>query len=287
MRSGFAAGAIFEGCETAAAATPAAEVARKVRRVMSDMGAYGSDDLPADVYETGNWYIRRRMRLVLFDIDGTILTDRGASRSAFADALRETYGYDGDLARYDFSGRTDPQIAHMVLGDAGFTREDVEARVEQLWERYLAGLARNATPERVLVMPGIRELIAELHERADVVLALLTGNIEPGARLKLGGANLNGYFPFGAFGSDSADRTQLPPVAVRRASERLGHEFRGSDVVIIGDSIYDVRCGVPYDATTIAVASGKTPAETLRAENPRHLFASAEDLGAMIDAILG
>jgi phosphoglycolate phosphatase len=227
------------------------------------------------------------MRLVLFDIDGTILTDRGASRSAFADALRDTYGYTGDLARYDFSGRTDPQIAHMVLADAGFSRGEVESRFDDLWQRYLAGLARNATPGRVQVMPGIPELIDALHERDDVVLALLTGNIEPGARLKLAGASLNDYFPFGAFGSDSADRTELPPIAVRRANEQLGMHFEGADVVIIGDSIYDVRCGVPWEATTIAVASGKTPAELLRAENPTHFFPNAADVSAVLSAILG
>jgi phosphoglycolate phosphatase len=226
------------------------------------------------------------MRLVLFDIDGTLLTDRGASRAAFADALRETYGYDGDLGRYDFSGRTDPQITHMVLRDAGFEREEVEARLEALWKVYLAALSRNATPERVQVMPGIRELVAALHEREDVALALLTGNIERGARLKLGGASLNDYFPFGAFGSDSADRTELPPFAVRRASDRLGHHFRGRDVVIIGDSIYDVRCGVPYEATTIAVASGKTPADVLRAENPTFFFENAGDVTAVLEAIM-
>jgi phosphoglycolate phosphatase len=226
-------------------------------------------------------------RLVLFDIDGTILTDRGASRAAFGDALHAVYGYDGELSRYDFSGRTDPQIAHMVLRDAGHAPEAIDAALPRLWERYLAGLARNATPERVKVMPGIPELLAELESHAEVVLALLTGNIEPGARLKLAGPGLNDYFPFGAFGSDSADRTQLPPIAMERASAHFGRDFRGADVVIIGDSIYDVRCGVPYEATTIAVASGKTPAETLRAENPRHFFESAEDLGAMMDAILG
>jgi phosphoglycolate phosphatase-like HAD superfamily hydrolase len=226
------------------------------------------------------------MRLILFDIDGTLLTDGGASREAFGDALRQVYGYDGDLARYDFSGRTDPQIAHMVLADAGFSREDIEQRMPRLWEIYLAGLAHNATPDRVQVMPGMRELVALLHEHVDVSLALLTGNIEQGARLKLGGAALNDYFAFGAFGSDSADRTELPPVAIRRASEHLGKHFRGRDVVIIGDSIYDVRCGVPYDATTIAVASGRTPADVLRAENPRHFFESAADVHAVLEAIL-
>ncbi|HEX6096412.1 MAG TPA: HAD family hydrolase [Thermoanaerobaculia bacterium] len=226
-------------------------------------------------------------RLVLFDIDGTILTDRGASRSAFADALRSVFGYDGDLARYDFSGRTDPQIAHMVLRDAGHEPAAIDAALPRLWEVYLDGLARNTTPGRVQVMTGIRELLAELEKHDDVVLALLTGNIEPGARLKLGGPGLNGYFPFGAFGSDSSDRTKLPPIAMQRASAHVGKEFRGADVVIIGDSIYDVRCGVPYEATTIAVASGKTPAETLRAENPTHFFEDVSDLGAVLRAMLG
>ncbi len=227
------------------------------------------------------------MRLVLFDIDGTILTDRGASRDAFRVALEAVYGYDGDLSRYDFSGRTDPQIARMVLRDQGLTDDSIDDHLPRLWEIYLEGLARNATTERVRVLPGVRELVAALHEHEDVVLGLLTGNIEPGARLKLGGAEMNGYFAFGAFGSDSADRTKLPPIAVERASEHCHHQFSGAEVVIIGDSVYDVRCGVPYEATTIAVASGKTALETLRAENPRHLFESAADLGALMNAILG
>ncbi len=226
-------------------------------------------------------------RLVLFDIDGTILTDGGASRSAFADALERVYGYAGDLSRYDFSGRTDPQIAHMVLADAGIDRDEIERALPKLWELYLGGLERNVANGRVHVMAGIPELLAELHTHEEVVLALLTGNIEAGARLKLGGANLNDYFPFGAFGSDSANRNDLPPIAMHRASQHLGKEFRGADVVIIGDSIYDIRCGVPYEATTIAVASGKTPAEKLRAEKPTHFFEDVSDLASMLRAVLG
>jgi phosphoglycolate phosphatase-like HAD superfamily hydrolase len=222
------------------------------------------------------------MRLVLFDIDGTLLTDRGAARDAFATALSEVYGYAGDLSRYDFSGRTDPQIARTVLGDANIDPGDMTS----LWDVYLSELARNATRERVRALPGIRALVDALHAHGGVILGLLTGNIEPGARLKLGGAELNDYFPFGAFGSDSADRNELPPVAVQRASALHGHRFEGRDVVIIGDSIFDIRCGVPYDATTIAIASGKTPAETLRAEEPTFLFDSAEDVQAVLAAIM-
>jgi phosphoglycolate phosphatase len=227
------------------------------------------------------------MRLVLFDIDGTLITDTGAARDAFRVALARVYGYDGDLSRYDFSGRTDPQIARMVLRAHGLSDAAIEAGAPELWEIYLERLGRNATPDRVRALAGIPELLEALESHAGVVLALLTGNLEQGARLKLGGAALNGYFPFGAFGSDSADRNELPPIAVQRAVDHCGRQFAGEDVVIIGDSVYDVRCGVPYGATTIAVASGKTPAETLRAENPRHLFESAEDLDALLRAILG
>jgi phosphoglycolate phosphatase-like HAD superfamily hydrolase len=226
------------------------------------------------------------MRLVLFDIDGTLLNDGGAAREAYASALEAVYGHRGDLRRYDFSGRTDPQITHMVLGDAGLPAAEIDAAMPRLWDHYLEALERTARG-RVRELPGIRPLLETLASDPRVVLGLLTGNIEPGARVKLGNAALNGFFPFGAFGSDSSRREELPPIAVERACHAVGHRFGGRDVVIIGDSIYDVRCGVPHAATTIAVASGKTSAEMLRAENPDHLFASAEDHDAMFAAIVG
>jgi phosphoglycolate phosphatase-like HAD superfamily hydrolase len=226
------------------------------------------------------------VKLVLFDIDGTLISDGGAARESFALALHEVYGYTGDLRRYDFSGRTDPQITHMVLHDAGWTEEAIAERMPRLWEHYVAELARQA-PRRARELPGIRELLDDLHLHSEVILGLLTGNIEPGARLKLGAADLNDFFPFGAFGSDSRYREELPPIAVERASRFTGHRFHGRDVVIIGDSIYDVRCGVPHSATTIAIASGKTSADTLRAENPHHFFDSAEEREALLAAILG
>lgn len=228
-----------------------------------------------------------RRRLVLFDIDGTLITDGGAARAAFHEALRDVFGYEGDLRRYDFSGRTDPQIARMVLRDAGWSIEDIDERGADLWRAYIDGLTRSATHDRIRALPGIPGLLDRLREHNAVTLGLLTGNIEQGARLKLAPPALNDYFPFGAFGSDSADREELPPIAVERASRIGGYRFAGPDVVIIGDSIYDVRCGAPYDATTIAIASGKTPAELLRAENPRHFFESAQDLTALLEAILG
>jgi phosphoglycolate phosphatase len=97
---------------------------------------------------------------------------------------------------------------------------------------------------------------------------------------------MNDFFSFGAFGSDSARREELPPIAVDRAERLNGLRFHGRDVVIIGDSIHDVRCGVPHSATTIAIASGNTPAAKLRAENPHHFFDSAEERDGLLRAIL-
>ncbi|HUP48377.1 MAG TPA: HAD family hydrolase, partial [Thermoanaerobaculia bacterium] len=204
-----------------------------------------------------------RRRLVLFDIDGTLITDGGAARQAFAEALAAVYGYGGDAGQYDFSGRTDPQIAFMVLRDHGLADEEIERGVPELWRRYVEALERNATPERVRALPGIEPLLSALAALEHLTIGLLTGNIEPGARLKLAPPALNDYFPFGAFGSDSADRDKLPPIAVERASRIDGRRFEREDIVIIGDSVYDVRCGVPYGATTIALATGKTPAAAL------------------------
>ena len=225
-------------------------------------------------------------KLVLFDIDGTLITDGGASREAFAAALLDVFDYRGELRRYDFSGRTDPQIAHMVLRDAGWSEEEIESRMPRLWQKYIGGLEAHER-SRVRELPGVRALLDALRSDERATLALLTGNIEPGARLKLSGPALNDYFPFGAFGSDSPHREQLPPIAIDRAEKLSGTRFRGRDVVIIGDSIYDVRCGTPHSATTIAIASGKTPAEKLRAENPDYFFESARDRDRLLRAIFG
>ena len=219
----------------------------------------------------------RMPKLVLFDIDGTLITDGGAARDAFAAALADVYGFRGELRQYDFSGRTDPQIAHMVLRGAGFSEKEIDAHAINLWDRYVTALAQN-------VDGRVRDALRN-DER--ITLGLLTGNIQPGARLKLGPPSLNDYFPFGAFGSDSPRREDLPPIAIERAAAFGGRRFAGRDVVIIGDSIWDIRCGVPHAATTIAIASGKTSADKLRAENPDHFFESAEDLVSLRTAILG
>lgn len=228
-----------------------------------------------------------RRRLVLFDVDGTLIRDDGAAREAYGKALREVYEFPGTLHKYDFSGRTDPQITWEVLSHSGYDETRIRNGMERLWAAYLEELKRLVNATRVRLLPGVVDLLETLSQNQDVTLGLLTGNIEQGARIKLSPHDLNRFFSFGAFGSDAGEREKLPPIAVERAGRLHGHTFDRRDVVVIGDSIYDIRCGVPHQATTIAVATGITPAEKLRGENPDHFFESLEPNAALLAAIQG
>jgi phosphoglycolate phosphatase len=209
-------------------------------------------------------------KLVLFDIDGTLLNTQGAGSRAFRRAMLEVYQETGPIDAYDFHGRTDPQIARELLRLAGFDDGAIDGGLNDLWRAYLRelevelGQPGNGT----YVLAGVRPLLDTLHATGQHLVALLTGNIEPGARLKLGSAGLWDRFDFGAYGSDHESRDQLPAVAVQRARERSGIDFTGRDIVIIGDTPFDVSCGRALGVWAVAVATGR--------HTPREL----EDVGA-------
>jgi phosphoglycolate phosphatase-like HAD superfamily hydrolase len=226
-------------------------------------------------------------RLVLFDIDGTLLSAGGVSGRAFEAALREVFGTVGPADRYDYSGKTDKQIVRDLMREAGFADAEVDARMPVLIERYRVLLHEWLRPEHVQAKPGVSGLLAALATDSRVTLALLTGNIEPNARLKLAPLQANRYFPFGAFGSDHEHRHRLPEVAVARAREAMGASFEGKEIVIVGDSIHDVLCGRHLAVRAVAVATGRTTAEALRAVGPDALLPSFADREAAIRAILG
>lgn len=224
-------------------------------------------------------------RLVLFDIDGTLLSAGRAARESVLTALREVYGWAGSADSHDFSGKTDPQIIReLILESVG--DEQCEALLARALEVYLSELSSRLTPEAVVAKPGVSAVLERLAATPGVTLALLTGNLEPGARIKLEPPGFNSYFPFGAFGSDSADRYQLPAIAVTRAEERTGVRFSGKSIVVIGDSVHDVGCGRSLGVRTIAVATGPTRAERLAAEKPDALFGNFADVDRAVEAIL-
>jgi phosphoglycolate phosphatase len=225
-------------------------------------------------------------RLILFDIDGTLLSAGRAARDSILAALRSVLGWKGSADGNDFSGKTDPQILReLVEGSVG--RDRFDATLGEVLDRYVEELESRLRPDAVVPKPGIPALLERLSREPRVVLGLLTGNIERGARLKLGPPDFNRFFPFGAFGDDSADRYCLPAVAVARARERTGGDFPAAAVVVIGDSVHDVGCGRSLGARTIAVATGPTSAERLAALRPHALFSDFSDVDAATEAILG
>lgn len=208
------------------------------------------------------------MRLLLFDIDGTLLTCGPQVRPWFAGALEEVYGTSGAIDGYDFAGRTDPEIVRDLVGDG------CPERLARMRESYLGRLDRHLDPAAMRLLPGVRELLDELTGRGDVLVGLLTGNWERGARIKLSRLGLETYFVLGAFGDDGVCRSDLPPVALARAQAHAGREFNPADAIIIGDSVHDVGCARAHGLPVLAVASSFTPAERLAAAGADRVIAS-------------
>ncbi len=228
------------------------------------------------------------MKLVLFDIDGTLLSASGAGRRALDRAMRDVYGTSGPIDSYDFRGGTDPQIIRDLLGRAGFEEPAILAGEAAVYRRYAEMLEEEVGDGRgVSVYPGVRELVETLAARDDVLVGLLTGNIEVGARIKLRPTGLWPFFRLGAYGSDHADRTRLPQVAASRAERLVGRVFLGPDTVIIGDTPRDIGCARAFGARAIAVATGWHSLEDLAAHRPDHAFADLSDQGTALDAMLG
>jgi len=204
-------------------------------------------------------------RLLLFDVDGTLVDCGPQVRPLFAQALVEVFGTAGACNRYDFAGKTDPRIVLDLMIEAGVAEEEVKRLLPEIRRIYLEKLAAALDREGMRLLPGVAEILERQAARPELALALLTGNWEPGARTKLSRFGLNRYFAFGAFGCDGIDRAELPPVALERAEARVGRRFRPAEVLIIGDSLYDVSCARAHGIPCLAVATGRTSAEALRA----------------------
>jgi len=229
-------------------------------------------------------------RLVLFDIDGTLLVSASSGRDAIQAAFAEEFE---DLSFFEsvrFDGKTDPQIVRELYEAAGHPTRATAERTTELLDRYLDHLERTvASPaDRVRTLPGIVPLLDALAERPNVVLGLLTGNVVRGATLKLGAAGLPlDRFVVGAYGSDSAHRPDLPPIAAQRAEAYFGRVPTGQEVVILGDTPADVTCGASIGARAIAVATGSYSREVLHAAGAHAAFDTFADTAAVLDAIFG
>ncbi len=227
-------------------------------------------------------------RLLLFDIDGTLIDTGGAGRSALHSAMLDVYGDVGAFDAFSFHGKTDPAIVRALLRDAGRSDAAVDEGLAELWTRYFdyldEELERRATT--LSVYPGVLRLLTELGRSTEVGLGLVTGNVEGGAWRKLRACGLSGHFALGAFGSDSEAREQLPPIAIERARSRLGVSFAPADVVLIGDTPEDIRAARCTGVGVLAVASGRFSRSELSEHLPDHLFDNLTETAIVMRALL-
>jgi phosphoglycolate phosphatase-like HAD superfamily hydrolase len=227
-------------------------------------------------------------RLFLFDVDGTLVNAGGAGRTALTRALAEVYGTTGAIEHYDFRGRTDPRIVLDLLGGAGWDEAGVRARLDRCFAVYLRELDALLTDgARVRLLPGVVDVVRALSAREDAVVGLLTGNIEPGARMKLRSTGLWPLFRVGAFGSDDVDRRRLPAIARQRTRDTLGHDIPFDRVTIIGDTPLDVDCARACGAVAVAVATGRFSATELSACGPDLLFVDLAEVDRVIHELQG
>jgi phosphoglycolate phosphatase-like HAD superfamily hydrolase len=203
------------------------------------------------------------MTLILFDIDGTLLTAGGAGRAAMVDAGRELFGDVFTLDGVEIAGRLDPLIYADAAALCGV--DDGAAHHDRFRAVYRAHLERRLATSDVRALPGTADLVGALRRAETVSLGLLTGNYPETGRLKLTAAGLDeSVFAVNAFGSDGGHRRDLPLVAIRRYAERHGRPIEPQHVVVIGDTAHDVDCAGANGCRCIGVGTGLTPTDELR-----------------------
>lgn len=219
-------------------------------------------------------------RLLLFDIDGTLIDSGGAGVQSLRLVLRELFGIDDDLRDIEIAGKTDTGIVQQILRKQKIPL--TEANMTAFLDRYVALLKEELPLRKGRVLPGIAELLARLQERKQNVLALLTGNIERGAKLKLEHYGLWHFFEFGAFADDHHDRNELGAFVKKRALEKHAIDFAPDAIDVIGDTPHDITCGKAIGARTIAVTTGKFSRKELAAHEPDRIFADFSDVDFLI-----
>lgn len=222
-------------------------------------------------------------KFVLFDIDGTLVLTGGAGLRAMNRACEEILGIEGALKGVAVAGRTDWIILHDAMVDAGreLTRELLDVLRTRYIELLQEEIQRRGSGVKA-VMPGVRALLDELSDRRDIFLGLLTGNFEGGARIKLEYFDLWRYFRCGAFGDDSRDRNALVPFALERARSCGLDALPPHDILVVGDTPYDVACARAVGATPIAVATGSYTIEQMRNAGAELVFADLSDTAAFL-----
>jgi phosphoglycolate phosphatase len=213
---------------------------------------------------------------VLFDVDETLISTGGAGAKAWRWAFKELWGVDADISLYTKGGMTDPEVGRITFSGV-MGREPSDRDMAQLLGGYLQRL-----PEEVRaspgyrVLPGVEARLPDLVSKG-VLLGITSGALEAGAHIKLARADLNRFFSFGGYGSDSSDRGELTRIAIARAGRIHGHDIDPKECMVVGDTPLDIAAAHAAGAVAVGVASGKYPVEELGAAGADHALGSLED----------
>ena len=225
-------------------------------------------------------------KLVLFDIDGTLLSVNSINRRILMEALKEVYGTEGSAGTHNFAGKMDSAIIYEVLQNAGLSDTVIAEKFDTVKDTYIEMFRMHAKPSDIILMEGVRELLDKLSTSSSLMLGLLTGNFEGSGRHKLLLPEINHYFPFGAFADDAASRNELPQVAVDKAYQLTGEKFSEQNIIIIGDTEHDIACARVLNAKSIAVATGTYSSAELKKHNPHILYENLSATDIVISEIL-
>ena len=220
------------------------------------------------------------MKIILFDVDGTLIKTDKCGVVAMNRAFQDLFGLENPLDGLTIAGSTDSAIMSNVFERFRIPLSAVH--VDELKNLYISHLQEELCNDqrRKYLLPGFPTLLDELRKCSGVHLGLLTGNLLQGAKIKLNYFGLWRYFTFGAFGDDHHDRNKLLPFALRRMQSCQDDSINDHRVFIVGDTPRDVQCGRPYDAVTIAVATGPYSVERLQEEDPHFVF---DNLANIVD----
>lgn len=221
-----------------------------------------------------------RLKICLFDIDGTLLRSGGAGQAAMEETMRAEFNIDELKGDIKTAGRTDRAIVSELMIEHDI--EPTEAIWNQFREAYFERLPVHLSQLDGAVLPGVFEILEQLNERPHMELGLLTGNFQHGAKLKLSHFGIHDQFEFGGFGDEHHHRDDVARDAVKQVQERFGDSVPVEDITIIGDTPADVRCARAVGAVAVAVSTGIFSPEQLAEEQPDHLLIDLSDTEELV-----